>query len=280
MAPSGFVEISHVVTTTLAAGSFLLLAYLAFSYLKNHTQDSRIFYRKAMMLTSVVGFIALLLAGITGDSNARMLISFQPLKYAAIELNLHPTVNAPEMIGGIMINGHLEYYITIPGLQSILAFLTLNSKTAVPGLSQFPSSLWPPLFVHLTFDIMVGGGTLVGLFALYLMYLLVMRKDLTGRLSLYGMLVAGVLIEVVYDSGWVTDEVGRQPWIIYNVMTVSQAANTSPSVVPLGIAIIIFYLVLVPFTFYFAAKVLRQERIEEELEKSRGSKWYRSFIPK
>ena len=39
-------------------------------------------------------------------------------------------------------------------------------------------------------------------------------------------------------------------------MTVSQAANTSPSVVPLGIAIIIFYLVLVPFTFYFAAKVL------------------------
>jgi cytochrome d ubiquinol oxidase subunit I len=280
MAPSGFVEISHVVTTTLAAGSFLLLAYLAFSYLKNHTQDSRIFYRKAMMLTSVVGFIALLLAGITGDSNARMLISLQPLKYAAIELNLHPAVNAPEMIGGIMINGHPEYYITIPGLQSILAFLTLNSKTAVPGLSQFPSSLWPPLFVHLTFDIMVGGGTLVGLFALYLMYLLIRRKDLTGRLSLYGMLVAGVLIEVVYDSGWVTDEVGRQPWIIYNVMTVSQAANTSPSVVPLGIAIIIFYLVLVPFTFYFAAKVLRQERIEEELEKSRGSKWYRSFIPK
>ncbi|HLH86471.1 MAG TPA: cytochrome ubiquinol oxidase subunit I [Thermoplasmataceae archaeon] len=280
MAPSGFFEISHVVTTTLAAGSFLLLAYLAFSYLRNHTQDSKIFYRKAITLTSVVGFIALALAGITGDSNARMLISMQPLKYAAIELNMYPTDNASEIIGGIMVNGHLEYYISIPHLQSILAFLTLNSKTVVPGLSQFPSSLWPPLFVHLTFDVMVGGGILVGLFSLYLMYSIIRKRDPTGRFSLYGMMVAGALIEVVDDAGWVTDEVGRQPWIIYNVMTVSQAANTSPSVIPLGIAIIVFYLIIVPFTFYFAAKVLRQERVEEELEKSRGSEWYRSFIQK
>ena len=44
--------------------------------------------------------------------------------------------------------------------------------------------------------------------------------------------LAGLLLILVYDSGWVTDEVGRQPWIIYNVMTVQSAANTSSSIIP------------------------------------------------
>lgn len=281
LAPSGFIEISHVVTTTFSAGAFLLLAYLAYGYMKNHSQEAGKFYSKAMKLTAVTGFIGLILAGVTGDSSARMLISLQPLKYAAIELNLHPAIDAPERIGGIMVNGHPAFYISIPGLQSFLAFLSFNSKTPVPGLSMAPSSLWPPLFIHLTFDVMVGGGTLVGLFALYLMYrIVIMRGELTGKFSLYGMILSGALIQIVYDSGWVTDEVGRQPWIIYNVMTVSQAANTSPSVIPLGIAIIIFYLVVVPFTFYFAARVLGQERIEDQIQKEGGSKWFKSYTPK
>ena len=279
--PSAFIEISHVVTTTIAAGSFLLLAYLGYSYLKDKAEESRRFYGKAISLAAVVGFVALVLAGISGDSSARMLISLQPLKYAAIELNLHPAINAPERIGGIFVNGHVEYYISIPGLQSFLAFLSFNSKAQVPGLSMAPSSLWPPLFVHLTFDVMVGGGTLVGLFSLYLMYLIIIRRKIpTGKIALYGMLVSGILLQIVYDAGWVTDEVGRQPWIIYNVMTVAQAANTSPSVIPLGIAIVIFYLIVVPFTFYFAARVLRRETVEKQLENVRGSRWYSSSIRK
>ncbi|MCL4438676.1 MAG: cytochrome ubiquinol oxidase subunit I [Candidatus Thermoplasmatota archaeon] len=265
MSPSGFVEVAHVTTATFAAGAFLFLAYLAYSYLKNHDSQARILYSKAMKITIVSGFIGLALAGISGDSAARTLISLQPLKYAAIELNLHPAVNAAERLGGIIVNGVPAYYISIPRLQSFLAFLSFNSKQAVPGLSQFPKADWPPLFIHLTFDTMVGGGSLVGLFGLYLLYRMIIKKNYLNWLSLYGMIVAGVLIEVVYDSGWVTDEVGRQPWIIYNVMSVASAANTSPSVIPLGIGIIIFYLIVVPFTFYFAHRLLQHSSIGEEL---------------
>ncbi len=275
--PSAFSEISHVVTTTIAAGSFALLAYFAVNYLRSKNKEARTVYSKAINITALVGLITIALAGITGDSAMRGLLTMQPLKYAAIELNyFHTMVNAPELLGGIMVNGHLEYYLSIPGVQSMLAFLSLNSSQPVPGLLSYPNQPWPPLFVHLTFDTMVGGGLLLGLFLLYLLYRIFRRKPLTSRIMLYGMIVSGVLAEIVYDSGWVTDEVGRQPWIIYdNVMTVTQAANTSPSVIPLGIGIIIFYLIIVPFTFYFAARVIRNEAVDKELEKEKGVQWYR-----
>ncbi|QRF75286.1 cytochrome bd-II oxidase subunit 1 [Thermoplasmatales archaeon] len=274
---SAFSEISHVVTTTVAAGSFALLAYFAVNYLRSRNPEARKVYTMAINITALVGLITIALAGITGDNAMRELLTMQPLKYAVIELNyFHTMPNAPELLGGILVNGKLAYYISIPGLQSMLAFLSLNSPQAVPGLLSYSNQPWPPLFVHLTFDTMVGGGTLLGLFLLFLLYRLIRRKPLTTRLLLYGMIVSGVLAEIVYDSGWVTDEVGRQPWIIYdNVMTVSQAANTSPSVIPLGIGIIIFYLIVVPFTFYFAARVIGKEAVEKELAKERDVKWYR-----
>jgi len=57
--------------------------------------------------------------------------------------------------------------------------------------------------------------------------------------------------------GWATDEVGRQPWIVYNVMTVAQAANTSDALLVPGVIIVLFYLVVVPATFYFYSRVFQ-----------------------
>ena len=191
-----------------------------------------------------------------------------------MELNLHSSTSAAETIGGIYSSGRILYYLSIPHLQSLLAFPLTLGKGTVPGLDQFPTNLWPPLFIHLTFDTMVGGGFLVGLFALYLAWRLIRRRSITTTIPLYGMIVSGLLLVLVYDSGWVTDEVGRQPWIIYNVMTVQSAANTSPSIIPLGIGIIVFYFLVVPFCFYFSYKILKNEAVQTEVERARGSKWF------
>jgi cytochrome d ubiquinol oxidase subunit I len=269
--PSAFNEISHVVTGTLTAGSFALMAYFAINYKRAHSDEARTMYSMGIKVTAFIALVSIVLAGISGDSSMRMLMTLQPVKYAAIELNMfHTRAYAPELLGGIYINGVVKYGINIPGLQSMIAFLSLNSTQKVPGLLSYTNVPWPPLFVHLTFDTMVGGGTLVGLFALFLVYRIIRGRNFTGNYMLFGMLIAGILAEVVYDSGWVTDEVGRQPWIIYNVMTVQEAANTSPAVIPLGIAIIAFYFLVVPFTFYYSAKVLRNESVEKELEKERS----------
>ena len=119
---------------------------------------------------------------------------------------------------------------------------------------------------------MVLGGTLIGLFAFFVILGYLLHKDpYTHRFVVAGGIISGVLGLLVYESGWVTDEVGRQPWIIYNVMKVSQAANTSPSIVPLGIAMIIFYLVAIPFTIYYTAKTVNfREFNDEPTDEKRG----------
>ena len=274
LTPSGFYEDAHVVTATIAAGVSLIGTYLAYSFIRAKTEDGRILYRKGFNMVAIVGLISIALAGISGSSAASLLITLQPLKYAAIELNLHSSTSAAETIGGIYSSGKILYYLSIPHLQSLLAFPLTLGKGTVPGLDQFPVNIWPPLFIHLTFDTMVGGGFLVGLFALYLAWRLFRKKSITTTLPLYGMVVSGLLLVLVYDSGWVTDEVGRQPWIIYNVMTVQSAANTSPSIIPLGIAIIIFYLLVVPFCFYFAYRILKNEAVQTEVDRARRSKWF------
>ena len=272
LSPSALWEVTHVVTATVTAGMFALLAYFAINYLKSREKEQKHVYSLGMKLAIIMGTISVILAGLTGDQSMRMIMTLQPLKYAAVELNyFHSQALAPEVLGGILINGSIHYGISIPGLQSMIAFLSLNSTQVVPGLLSYPKSLWPPLFVHLTFDTMVGGGTLMGLYALFLSYLIIRKKKFEFKLYLYGMVILGILAEVVYDSGWVTDEVGRQPWIIYNVMTVQSAANLSPSVIPLGVAIIIFYLAVVPFTFYFTARVLKNDSIGNELIKEKNN---------
>ena len=70
------------------------------------------------------------------------------------------------------------------------------------------------------------------------------------------------------ELGWVTDEVGRQPWIVYNVITSQQAANYSSSFLIPGILIIAFYLILLPLTFYFFTRVFNSSSMSD----GRGTK--------
>ena len=86
----------------------------------------------------------------------------------------------------------------------------------------------------------------------------ILRKDMfKNRIIMYLEIAVGFFALIVYDMGWVTDEVGRQPWIIYDVMTVNQAANYSNALIVPGYLIITFYLFLIPFTFYFFARVFK-----------------------
>ena len=145
----------------------------------------------------------------------------------------------------------------MPGMQSLLAQFE-TGITYLPGLSQFPQANWPPLLVNTTFNLMAAGGVALGLFFLfYFLALITKRRPYESRKFLYAWIPASVVAILVYQLGWATDEVGRQPWIVYNVMTVAQAANTSAGLLVPGILIIIFYLVVVPSSFYLYARVFR-----------------------
>ncbi|MEM0194833.1 MAG: cytochrome ubiquinol oxidase subunit I [Thermoplasmatales archaeon] len=253
--PSTFSEVAHVLVTTVFAGVMVLGAYFSYKYIRVKDATMRNLYATMIRMTSIVSIVTIVLAGITGSNEMATILKLQPLKYAAADLNYYPGTNLPEKIFGTIVNGHVVGAITIPGLQSFLATFETGIKY-LPGLTQFPSSEWPPLVIHTTFDIMVVGGLILGLFLFISFLVWVVKKDVMKYKGiLYVQIIAGIFAFIVYELGWVTDEVGRQPWIIYNVMTVSQAASNSSGLLIPGYFIIAFYLVVIPSTFYFFDRI-------------------------
>jgi Cytochrome bd-type quinol oxidase, subunit 1 len=78
------------------------------------------------------------------------------------------------------------------------------------------------------------------------------------------LVVVGVVAVFLLELGWATAEIGRQPWIVYNVLRVSQAANTSPSIIPLAVFFVAFYLLVLPFTVLVIKRLLKDRPVSKE----------------
>jgi cytochrome bd ubiquinol oxidase subunit I len=250
-------QVFHVLVTTLMAGSMIVGSYFAYWYIKSHNGAERTMCSRALKIIGAVAIITIILSGISGSEQMGNLLVNQPLKYAALDGNPIPGTDLPDRFFGSVVGSNYVGGFSVPGMQSLLAQFE-TGVTTLPGLSQFPSSEWPPLFVNITFDLMAAGGVLLGLFFLvYFLSLLTRRKPYESRRFLLLWIPATIVAVLVYQLGWATDEVGRQPWIVYNVMTVTQAANTSESLLVPGAAIIAFYFLVIPASFYLYARVFR-----------------------
>ncbi len=252
---SAAAQVFHVLVTTLFAGAMILGCYFAYWFLRTRERDEREVFRRALKILGTIAVIAIVLSGLTGSHEVATLLTNQPLKYAALDANVQPGSNLPERLFGGVVNGTFSGGLVLPGLQGLLAQVETGT-TALPGLAQFPAATWPPLLVHTTFDLMIVGGILLGLFFLgYFVWLLLKRRPYESKTFLVLWIPLAVVATVVYQLGWATDEIGRQPWIVYGVLTVAQAANLSQSLFWPGILIVAFYTVIVPVTFYFYARV-------------------------
>lgn len=260
-----FAQIGHVVTTTVFTGTMIVGAYFAYRYLRSREDMERKFYNKGLKLSGSISIVGIILSGLTGTHEMSTVLQYQPLKYAAMDLNLYPGTGMPERLFGHLQNGSFVWGIQIPNVQSLLASLETSVKT-LPGLMQFPQADWPPLYIHLTFDFMVTGGLLLGLF-LFIMFLMwiTKRSPFTSRIILYAQGIMGGLALMVYELGWMTDEVGRQPWIVYNVLRTNAAANYTTSLLVPGLFIVAFYILLLPLTFYFFARVFNSRTVEQDV---------------
>lgn len=258
-------QIFHVVTTTVFTGTMVIGAYFAYKYLRSNNSTEKEFYTKGLKLSWAVVIVGIILSGISGSHEMAALLQYQPLKYAALDLNLYSGTNMPERLFGFLQNGQFVWGLEIPGVQSMLAYFETGT-TAVPGLTQFPQSIWPPLYIHTSFDVMVTGGMLLGLFLFIVGLLWILKKPLfTNKLILRLQIIFAFLSFIVYELGWMTDEVGRQPWIVYNVMKTDSAANYTSSLIYPGLFIVVFYLILIPITFYFFSRVFNTHTVEQDL---------------
>jgi cytochrome d ubiquinol oxidase subunit I len=198
--------------------------------------------RTALTIPLTIACLAAPVQVLVGDWIARDVAIDQPVKLAAIEGLYKTTHGAPEHVLGWYTDNQVKYGIAIPHLLSLLAF---HSWTAtIRGLDTVPAGQRPPINItRLSFQTMVGIGTLLALLGLIYLVVRIRRKRLPLTPWFYrAVVVAGPAATVALIAGWVTTEVGRQPWVVYRVMTTGQAV-TGAGGIPVGYgALVVTYL--------------------------------------
>ncbi|HEY9394271.1 MAG TPA: cytochrome ubiquinol oxidase subunit I [Nocardioides sp.] len=172
--------------------------------------------------------VAAVLQPVVGHVLGIRLGETQPAKLAAFELADTTEQPAPLRLGGLMIDGEPRYFIEIPNWGSFIARGSFDLP--VRGLDTFPASDVPPVNItHLAFQTMIGIGSLMMLAAIVYWLLRWRGRDLLeNRWFCWFAVVAGPLAVVALEAGWVATEVGRQPWVVYDVMRTVDAAGDNP----------------------------------------------------
>ncbi len=191
--------------------------------------------RTAFAIPLTIAALAAPVQIMVGDWVARDVATTQPVKLAAIEGLYHTTRGAPEHLLGWYTDGQVKYGIRIPKMLSLLAFH--NTNAVIKGLDTVPANDRPPVnVVRFAFQTMVGIGTLLAVLAVFFVFIRWRRRRLPESVWFYRTVAAaGPLSVVALIAGWVTAEVGRQPWVVYNVMRTSQAVTGAPGL-PIGYA--------------------------------------------
>ncbi|MGW6196904.1 cytochrome ubiquinol oxidase subunit I [Kribbella sp. NPDC055110] len=223
-------EFVHMYFAGYIVAGFLISVPYAWGFLRGRWGR---YQRTALTVGLSAAAVAAPLQVIVGDMAARDVAEQQPVKLAALEGLGQTTSGAPEHLLG-WYNGHeVVYGVAVPRLLSLLAFH--NPNATVQGLDTVPTADQPPVnVVRFAFQTMVGIGTLMALLAVVYLYIRLRHKRLPRSRWFYrAVVLAGPLSVVALIAGWITTEVGRQPWIVYGVMRTSQAV-TGAAGIPVG----------------------------------------------
>jgi cytochrome d ubiquinol oxidase subunit I len=213
--------------------------------------------RIALTIPLTVAALAAPVQLVVGDWVAREVAKSQPTKLAALEGVGHTERGAALTIGGWYEDGEVKYGIPIPKGLSLLAFHDPNAE--VQGLDAVPEADRPPVnVVRIAFQTMVGIGTFLAALSAWYLWGRVRRKQVPAGAWFHRLLVlAGPLSVVALIAGWVTTEVGRQPWVVYEVMRTEEAV-TSAEGIPVGYATLAaFYACLVVAVFWILRRLAR-----------------------
>jgi cytochrome d ubiquinol oxidase subunit I len=262
--PSLPYRLVHMVLAAYLTTAFVVGGVGAFHLLKNRTnQAARTMFSMAMWMAAIVAPIQI----VAGDMHGLNTLEYQPAKVAAMEGLFNTGKGVPLVLFGIpnAQDERIDYEVAIPKLSSLI--LTHNLNGEVKGLKEWPREKRPPVaIIFWSFRVMVGLGScmlLVGLWSLFARY----KKRLYETRWLHrAAVLMGPSGFVAVLAGWITTEVGRQPYTVYGLLTTAQSAS-SIDASAVGASLVAFILVYFALfgagTFYILRLMKKPPDINE-----------------
>ena len=220
-----FWQYVHNMGGAVVTAAFVMTAIGAYYLLsKKHAEYGKIFVRLGI-ITGVVFSLWQIFP--SGDGQGQNLAKYQPITIAAMEGLFKTQEGAPIVIIGQpdMEKLKIDNPIEVP---KMLSFLTYNRWNAeVKGLDAYPRELWPdniPLLYY-SYHIMVGLGTIFIAIMVIAVFLLWKKKIYSARWFLWVLMLAFPFPYIANTAGWMTAEIGRQPWLVYGLLFTSQGTS-------------------------------------------------------
>jgi cytochrome d ubiquinol oxidase subunit I len=223
--PWALAQYAHNMIAAVATASFVVAALGAFYLLQGrHVEPARLF----LDVGTAAGLVSsVLLAFPTGDIQAKLVARYQPVTLAAMEGRFESGPRAQiNMIGQPNVREkRLDNPIAVPGVLSFLAYGRFSAE--VRGLDSFPARDWPDNIelLYYAFHIMVGLGTiLIAIMAVANLLAWTGRLE-RSRPMLWVLMLSFPFAYIAVTAGWITTELGRQPWLVYGIFRTAQGSS-------------------------------------------------------
>ncbi|MCM0620246.1 cytochrome ubiquinol oxidase subunit I [Nocardioides bruguierae] len=269
-----WLQFGHMWVATFMVAGFCIAAVYAVGMLKGRRDRH---HRLGFIVPFVFASVAAISQPVVGHFLGAELAEIQPSKLAAMELATTSESPSPMTLGGyVNSDGEKVGAIEIPYLGSIIAMESLSEP--VPSLDEFAEEDLPPVnLTHWSFQIMIGLGMLLMGLALIFWFARWRKWDLldadraTSRWFLRIMAFSGIAAIAAMETGWITTEVGRQPWIVYGVMRTPEAAGDNSGLWWLyWITVVVYTLMTIGAIVVLRSMAKRWRRGDESLPSPYG----------
>jgi cytochrome d ubiquinol oxidase subunit I len=221
-------EVPHMILAAYLVTGFLVASVYAVGMLRGRRDR---YHRLGLLIPLTVAAIATPIQFAVGDSAARAIAKDQPIKFAGMECVQHTATHVTEYIYGRCTAGGVKGGLGIPGFDSFLVGFSTDTK--VTGLDTVPADDRPPAntMLHWAFDTMVGICTMLIALGGWLGFAWWRRRDIPQtKWFLRAVAVSGLAAVVALECGWIVTEVGRQPWVVYEVLRTKDAVTQADGV--------------------------------------------------
>ncbi len=235
-------EVPHMILAAYLVTGFIVASVYAVGMLRGRRDH---YHRLGLLIPLTVACIATPIQFIVGDTAARAIAGDQPIKFAGMECVQKTSTDVTEYIYGRCTSSGIKGGIGIPGFDSIL--VGGSTSTQVTGLDTVPANDRPPFdtMLHWAFDTMVGICTVLIALGIWFGFVWWRKRDIPKTpWFLRAVALSGLTAVVALECGWIVTEVGRQPWIVYNVMRTSDAVTHASGVWVTFILVLLLYVVL------------------------------------